>query len=126
MKKARENAISKKKRNKSNKKQKKTIEQHEQSASSWIGLRLSCEADLDAYAAEAEARMQRDLDAARTAFMEKAQSIEQMREAHAAELERREHLVMSFLQVFLFFLCLVFIFVVGAVLSIFIIAWSKH
>ena len=104
MKKARENAISKKKRNKSNKKQKKTNEQHEQSASSWTGLRLSCEADLDAYAAEAEAHMHRDLDAARTAFTEKAQSIAQMREAHAAELERREHLVMSFLVVFFFFL----------------------
>ncbi len=60
MKKARENAISKKKRNKSNKKQKKTIEQQEQSASSWIGLGLRCEADFLYYAAEAEAHMRRD------------------------------------------------------------------
>ena len=104
MKKARENAISKKKRNKSNKKQKKTNEQQEQSASSWTGLRLSCETDLETYAAEAEAHLRRDLDAARTAFTEKAQSIAQMREAHAAELERREHLVMSFLVVFFIFL----------------------
>jgi hypothetical protein len=57
-----------------------------------------------------------------TAFTEKEQSIEQMREEHVAELERREHLVMSFL-VILFFFYLVFIFVVGAVLCHFIIAW---
>ncbi len=70
MKKARENAIAKKKRNKSNKKRQKTSERMELS----------------------------------TAFTEKAKSIEQMREEHVAELERREDLVMSFLVVLFFFI----------------------
>ncbi len=57
---AHEKEILKRKRNRQNKKLKRT-EHQQQPASSWIGLRLSCEADLLDYAAEAEAHMHNEV-----------------------------------------------------------------